>query len=138
MAKGKQKPRKSALVTRKKAAPPAKRKASRPAAAPAKPAAKKSAPGRSWLDPRSHTPLINQYARRLGSFMAAMADGKVEETELEEQEARLVELMKQVEPRLNADLHEKVTQLLCELTAYDIMQMLHSIQSQRPHTVFQG
>jgi len=31
-----------------------------------------------------------------------------------------------------------VTELLCELTAYDVMQMLHAMQSSRPQTKFKG
>jgi hypothetical protein len=36
-----------------------------------------------------------------------------------------VDLMKEVEPLLDNALHEKVTRLLCELTAYDLMQTLN-------------
>jgi hypothetical protein len=67
-----------------------------------------------------------------------MADGKIEASELRDQEARLVELMKELEPKLDDGLHEKVTRLLCELTAYDLMQMVHTMQNARPKTVFRG
>ena len=67
-----------------------------------------------------------------------MADGKVDDAEIKAQEARLVALMKEVEPLLDDALHEKVTQLLCELTAYDLMQMLHQMQQARPQTMFRG
>jgi hypothetical protein len=40
--------------------------------------------------------------------------------------------MKEVEPMLDDKQHAKVTQLLCELTAYDIMQTLHGVQQARP------
>jgi hypothetical protein len=101
-----------------------------------KPAA--SAKRLSWLDDQAQTPVIDRYARQLGSFLAALADGKVDESEVRSQEARLVKLMKEVEPQLAAPLHEKVTRLLCELTAYDIMQMLYAMQQARPRTTFQG
>ena len=82
--------------------------------------------------------MIEQYARELGSFMEAIADGQVEDAEVKEQEERLVKLMKEVEPKLDDALHAKVTRLLCELTAYDLMQVLNSLHKARPKTVFRG
>ena len=75
---------------------------------------------------------------RLAAGREAAADGQVDEQELEAQEARLVKLMKDVESQLDPALHEKVTQLLCELTAYDIMQAVHIMHGARPKTVFRG
>ena len=92
----------------------------------------------SWVDEKSEVPLIEQYARQLDSFISALADGRVEEAEIQAQEARLVKLMKEIEPQLDDALHAKITQLLCELTAYDLMQMLHAIQAARPKTTFRG
>ena len=96
-------------------------------------------PGRtSWLDADTKTPLIAQYAQRLESYLGAVADGRVDDDELAEQEARLVALMTEIEPQLNDALHAKITELLCEQTAYDIMQMIHSIGASRGTTAFRG
>jgi hypothetical protein len=105
-----------------------------------KTAAKPAAPAgrQKWFDEASHEPLIEQYARQLESFIQTMADGVVDDGEIKAQEARLIELMKEVEPLLDDEVHAKVTRLLCELTAYDIMQMLHSLQQARPKTQFRG
>ena len=104
-----------------------------------KPAAKiNSRPKSSWLDAESHAPIIERYARRLGPFVEAMADGKIDASEVQAQEKRLVKLMKEVEPTLSPALHEKVTQLLYELTAYNLMHVLHSIEQVRPKSTFQG
>jgi hypothetical protein len=105
-----------------------------------KTAAKPAAPAgrQKWFDDASHEPLIENYARKLDSFIQTMADGVVDDSEITAQEARLIGLMKEVEPLLNDDVHAKVTRLLCELTAYDIMQMLHSLQEARPKTQFRG
>jgi hypothetical protein len=92
----------------------------------------------AWFDEATQTPLIGDYARRLDSFLSTMADGQVDEQELEAQEARLVKLMKDVESQLDPALHEKVTQLLCELTAYDIMQAFQIMKAARPKTAFRG
>ncbi len=100
--------------------------------------AKKTDSRRSWFDDTTQTPLIEDYARQLDSFVQTMADGKVDANEIKAQEGRLVALMQEVEPLLDDATHEKVTQLLCELTAFDIMRMLHEMQAARPKTKFQG
>jgi hypothetical protein len=74
----------------------------------------------------------------LTSFISALADGKVDAEEIKSQEARVLSLMKEIEPRLDDALHAKVTELLCELTAYDLMQTLQQMQQARPKTVFRG
>lgn len=102
-----------------------------------KPAEKKPVGRTSWLDD-GDTPRIEEMARKLDSFLTAMADGRITKQELEDQEKRLVKLIKEVEPKLDDELHEKMTQLLCELTAYDLMQTLHSIQESQPRTKFRG
>ena len=104
-----------------------------------KPAKAQAGAGRlSWLDKKTDTPLIDDYARQLDSFLQTMADGKVDEEEIKAQEKRLVGLMKEVEPLLDDDLHAKVTKLLCELAAYDMMQMLKTMHDARPKTTFRG
>src|SRR6266508_3377437 len=99
----------------------------------AKKAKAASGPGgrAAWFDEASSKPLIDQYARQLESFLQTFADGKVEASELDAQEKRVVKLMKAIEPKLDDELHGKVTELLCEMTAYDIMQMVHAMQSER-------
>src|SRR4051794_2849427 len=91
-----------------------------------------------WLDESTDAPLIHEYANRLSGFLEAMADGKIETHELKQQEARLVALMKKVEPELNDSLHEDVTRLLCELSAYNIMHTLHELVAAQPKTKFRG
>jgi hypothetical protein len=92
----------------------------------------------AWFDESTNLPLIHEQAQRLDSFLAAMADGKIETSELESQQAQLVKLMKELEPQLSDDLHAKVTELMLELTAYDLMKVLHSMHAARPKTVFRG
>jgi hypothetical protein len=92
----------------------------------------------SWFDEATQAPLIEGAARQLDSFIQTLADGRVDAGEVKAQEARLVALMREIEPLLDDALHDKVTRLLCELTAYDLMQMLHVMQQARPRTVFRG
>jgi hypothetical protein len=96
--------------------------------------AKKTTGRMNWFDEKTQEPLIEQYARQLDSFLQTMADGKVEESEIQAQEARLLKLMKEVEPQLDDALHAKITELLCELTAFDLMQTLHAMEQARPKT----
>jgi hypothetical protein len=91
-----------------------------------------------WLDEKTEAPVIDQYVQRLGTFMDAMADGKIDDGELKSQEARVTALMKTVEPELDDKLHEQVTHLLCELSAYNIMQTLHQLVENQPKTKFRG
>ena len=130
--------KKRPLAAAKRPAKPAKK--AKPASAGGRPmpASGRPAMRSSWLDEASNTTLIERQARRLNSFLEAMADGKIDDHEIVAQEARLVKLMKEIEPTLDAATHAKVTQLLCELTAYDLMQVLHSMEMARPKTVFQG
>jgi hypothetical protein len=92
----------------------------------------------TWFDENSNASLIADQAQRLDSFLKAMADGKVTDDEVKSQEERVVKLMKEIEPKLEPELHDRVTQLLCELTAYDIMQSLNMMQSARPASKFRG
>ena len=92
----------------------------------------------AWFDESSNAPVIAEQVQRLDSYLSAVADGVVDAKELQAQEARLVSLMKEVEPLLSDELHEKVTRLLCELSAYDLMQVMHSMHAARPKTVFKG
>ncbi|MFM7149769.1 MAG: hypothetical protein ACKO23_07995 [Gemmataceae bacterium] len=112
-------------------------KSAKPAAKSAKPAAK-SAKRVRWFDPKTHAPLLNEYAGEMESFLKAMADGVIEEGELKEQEKDIVALMKEIEPKLDDDLHAKVTRLLCEITVYDMMQMAFTMQENRPSAKFKG
>jgi hypothetical protein len=92
----------------------------------------------SWLDDDAQTTLIDDYARNLTSFVDAMADGIVDANEVADQEKRVVELMQQIEPQLDDAMHEQITRLLCELSAYNAMQLLHSLYEARPKSKFQG
>lgn len=99
----------------------------------------KAAAGKTpWFDDSSDAPMLAEYARKLDSFLDAVADGRIESKELDAQEKRVVDLMKQVDPLLSPEAHELVTQLLCEVTAYDLMNAMHMAGKARPMTKFRG
>ncbi len=97
-----------------------------------------SATRTDWLDETTEAPLIGEDAARLGTFSEAMADGRIDPQELKAQEARVTALMKSVEPKLDDALHEEVTHLLCELSAYNIMHTMHQLMESAPRTKFRG
>lgn len=93
---------------------------------------------KSWLDDDMQTTMIDDYAKKLGTFVSAMSDGHIDEKELAAQEKRVIEIMKKVEPKLDDALHGDVTKLLCELSAFNTMQTLHEMSLARPKTKFRG
>jgi len=92
---------------------------------------------KSWVDPETNEPLIDDYAKQLTSFVRAFEDGVISDKEISDQEARVVDIMKDVETGLDDETHAKVTKLLCELNAYDIMQFTYEMQQARA-TMFRG
>ena len=84
----------------------------------------------SWFDD-SNLPIIDEQVEKLESFTQAMADGVIDKQELDRQQTSLIAAMKAVEPNLNDQDHEKVTRLMIELSAYNIMRLLHELQGRR-------
>ncbi len=56
--------------------------------------------------------------------------------ELAGQEQRLAAAMKALEPALSDELHAKVTAVLVELSAYNVMRLLHELQAERARMAF--
>ena len=92
----------------------------------------------SWFDEKAEHPLVTEQVNKLDSFTDAMADGVVDKDELEAQEKRLTAAMKALEPALDDALHADVTKVLVELSAYNIMRLLHELQAQRARVAFGG
>ena len=90
----------------------------------------------SWFDEKAEHEAIQERASKLESFTSALADGVVSKQELTGQEQRLVAVMKKLEPELSDELHAKVTTVLVELTAYNVMRLLHELQSERARMAF--
>ncbi|MEO8028403.1 MAG: hypothetical protein ABI823_18115 [Bryobacteraceae bacterium] len=89
-----------------------------------------------WLDEKTEVPIIDEQVQKLTTFVDAMADGVIDSDELEKQSASLVSAMKAVEDDLSDAQHEKVTRLLIELSAYNIMRLLHELQQARAQRAF--
>jgi predicted transcriptional regulator len=91
----------------------------------------------SWFDD-SDLPIIDEQVQKLESFTQAMSDGVVEKRELEQQQNSLIKAMKAVESGLDDAQHAKVTRLLVELSAYNVMRLLHELQTARVQKAFRG
>jgi hypothetical protein len=93
-------------------------------------------PRTPWFDEKAEHPLIQEQIDKLESYTSAMTDGIVSKNELSGQEQRLITAMKKVEGELTDDLHAKVTAMLVELTAYNVMRLLHELQAERARMAF--
>lgn len=90
----------------------------------------------SWFDEKVEVPIIQEQVKKLESFTSALADGLVSKHEVSSQEQRLMAAMKKVEGELSDDLHSKVTTLLVELSAYNVMRLLHELQTEHARIAF--
>lgn len=90
----------------------------------------------SWFDENAKHEAIQARASKLESFTSALADGVVSKQELASQEQRLLGAMKKLEPALNDEQHAQVTDVLVELTAYNVMRLLHELQAERARLAF--
>ena len=92
----------------------------------------------SWLDDKAGNPQIQERVHQLESFTSALADGVVTTQELTGQEQRLAAAIKSVEGELSDAVHAKMTTVLVEMTAYNVMRLLHELQAQHARAVFKG
>jgi predicted transcriptional regulator len=90
----------------------------------------------SWFDDNAQHPSIHERMEKLESFTSALADGQVSKQELGAQETRLMTALKAVEPDLSDAQHEKVTTLLVELSAYNVMRLLHELRAEQTRMAF--
>ena len=91
----------------------------------------------SWLDDKAEHPLIQERVQQLDAFTSALADGVITAQELSSQEQRLIAAMKNVESELPDAVHGKMTTVLVEMTAYNVMRLLHELQAGRARVAFQ-
>ena len=90
----------------------------------------------SWLDDKAEHPLIHEEIQKLDAFTSALTDGVVTAQELQGQEARLIAAMRDVEDELSDAQHAKVTRVLIEMTAYNVMRLLHELRAEHARAVF--
>lgn len=89
----------------------------------------------NWLDEETDLPALEEHVQQLEHFTQSMADGVIEAQELSKQNDAVVAAMKAVQDDLSDEQHAKVTRLLVELTALNIMQTLHELAGERVRKV---
>lgn len=89
----------------------------------------------NWLDEETDLPALEEHVQQLEHFTNSLADGVVDATELAKQNDAVVAAMKAVQDELSDAQHAKVTKLLVELTALNIMQTLHELTGDRVRKV---
>ncbi len=85
----------------------------------------------NWLDDETDLPALEEHVQQLDHFTQSLADGVVDADELAKQNEAVVAAMKAVQGELSDEQHAKVTRLLVELTALNIMQTLHELTAGR-------
>jgi hypothetical protein len=85
----------------------------------------------NWLDDNSSVPSIEERAQNLEHFTQSMADGVIDADELATQRRNVEAAMRAVQDDLTDEQHEKVTALLVEMTAFNIMGTLHELSVSR-------
>jgi len=90
----------------------------------------------SWLDEGTELPDLDKLVTRLDHFTSSLADGVVDRDELATQQAALVAAMRAVEVKLDDETHAAVTHLLAEMTAFNIMTVLHELTAERARLAF--
>ena len=89
----------------------------------------------SWLD-EDNIPMIDEHVEQLEHFTDALADGVVDKDEVDKQQDAVIAAMKAVESELSDELHEKVTRLMVELTAFNTLTVLHELAVERVRKAF--
>lgn len=89
----------------------------------------------NWLDEETDLPALDEHVQQLEHFTNSLADGVVDAAELAKQNDAVVAAMKAVQDELSDAQHAKVTRLLVELTALNIMQTLHELTGDRVRKV---
>lgn len=80
-----------------------------------------------WFDPQTGMLLIDHYVTETESYHKIMADGQVTAEEIAEHAQRVVGLMRGLEERLPAELHERTTEMLVELAVLFAIDRKHDL-----------
>lgn len=92
----------------------------------------------NWLDEDTDLPALDEHVQQLEHFTNSLADGVIDAAELAKQNEAVVAAMRAVQDELSDEQHAKVTQLLVELTALNIMTTLHELTAERMKKVVGG
>ena len=92
----------------------------------------------NWLDEDTNVPALEEQVGKLQHFTDSMADGIIDKDELTTQNKAVVSAMEAVQDELSDEQHAKVTTLLAELTALNIMTTIHELAVSRLRKTLEG
>lgn len=92
----------------------------------------------NWLDEDTDVPALEEHVAKLDHFMTSMADGIIDDEELNKQHEALATAMRAVQNDLTDEQHGKVTTLLVETIAFSIMSTLHRLAASRQQETSDG
>ena len=84
----------------------------------------------TWFDAESNELMFSKYVTHMDSWQEAMADGIIEPWEIKRQAERVGELLRALEPKLNDDLHEEITNIFYEVAVLYGMVQVSEMDSQ--------
>jgi hypothetical protein len=79
---------------------------------------------KSWFDQESNEAMFSEYLEQMESWQTALADGTVQPDELQAQANKVSEMLRTLEPKLDDELHEEITQVLYEWAVLQAMERL--------------
>ncbi len=82
-----------------------------------------------WFSDEGDDLFFNRYVERMESWQQALADGVVTLEEIKAQAERVADLLRKVEPMLNDEQHEAVTELLLEMAVLNALQSAYLLQN---------
>lgn len=82
-----------------------------------------------WFSDEGDELFFNRYVERMESWQQALADGVITLEEIKAQAERVADLLRKVEPMLNDEQHEAVTNLLLELAVLNALQSAYLLQN---------
>jgi len=85
----------------------------------------------TWFDAESNDLMFSKYVTQMGSWQEAMADGIIEPWEIKKQAERIGELLSALEPKLNDELHEEITDIFYEIAVlYGMVQVSEMVSQE--------
>jgi len=82
---------------------------------------------RTWFDAGSGEVYAVQFFQRMESWQQAMADGRIDPAEVQQQAERVTQMLKAIEPTLTPEAHAKLTQAFGELAVLQGMQSYYTL-----------
>ncbi|BAC92003.1 hypothetical protein [Gloeobacter violaceus] len=97
------------------------------ASAPAEAAAPAELPD-TWFNEETNEIYSVQFFQRMESWQRAIADGRIDQEEIQIQGERVTDLLKRLEPTLSDEAHAKLTQVFREMAVLQGMQSFVLVQ----------